>query len=62
MYNAALMTDKVVDFLQLLQSYPYREGIVKGIIMVLCQNEELLGQYLEQILGHIYDSMINFKK
>ena len=41
----------------MIQQYPHKEHIVKGIIYLICHNEELTQKYLPSILAYLFEKL-----
>lgn len=48
------MKDKIDQMISLLQNYPNRVHIVKGIIYIVCQYEDLTVKYLQSIMTYLF--------
>lgn len=41
----------------LIQQYPHKEHIVKGITYLICHNEELTQKYLPSLLAYLFQKL-----
>jgi hypothetical protein len=55
--NYAIIADSTADLIGVLQAYPNREYIAKGIAVLLAHNDSLLVLYLPGVLDYIYQSL-----
>jgi hypothetical protein len=53
-HNHEIMRENTEDMMQLVQKYPHREYIVKGVTQLLCRYEEATLKYLPSILSYLF--------
>jgi hypothetical protein len=52
--NKHIATNIFTEFGPVLEKYPHRSYIVRGLITIVCQNEELMKQYLFKALDFLF--------
>jgi hypothetical protein len=45
------------DMMALVQQYPHREYIIRGVIQLICRYEDATVKYLPSILTYIFTKM-----